>query len=387
MYNFIYDIPTKVLFGGGQLNHLHEQQMPGKKALVVISNGKSTKVNGYLDRLYAELDQAGVEYVLFDEISPNPTKDNVNKGAQLLKQTNCDFVVALGGGSVMDAGKSIALVATNSGNIWDYSLSGTGHKQQPKNAALPIVAITTTAGTGSEVDCFAVISNEETEEKSGFGYKTLFPTISVVDFELMMTVPPKYTAFQGMDAFYHAAESIINKNEHPMGEMFALKAIELLTKWLPIAYKDGSNREARSNVALANSLAGYYMLCTSEHTMEHALGSYSHHMPHGAGLIMISHEYFKFFADKQAAEDKMIKMAIAMGKTDAKTGQEFIDALDTLIDAVGMKNLKMSDYGITTEIIKKLPKKLHEVVGGDTTADPLILSDTDILGIYERSFH
>lgn len=387
MYNFIYDIPTKVLFGGGQLNHLHEQQMPGKKALVVISNGKSTKVNGYIDRLYAELDQAGVEYVLFDEISPNPTKDNVNKGAQLLKQTNCDFVVALGGGSVMDAGKSIALVATNSGNIWDYSLSGTGHKHQPKNAALPIVAITTTAGTGSEVDCFAVISNEETEEKSGFGYKTLFPTISVVDFELMMTVPPKYTAFQGMDAFYHAAESIINKNEHPMGEMFALKAIELLTKWLPIAYKDGSNREARSNVALANSLAGYYMLCTSEHTMEHALGSYSHHMPHGAGLIMISHEYFKFFADKQAAEDKMIKMAIAMGKTGAKTGQEFIDALDTLINAVGMKNLKMSDYGITTEIIKKLPQKLHEVVGGDTTADPLTLSDTDILGIYERSFY
>lgn len=129
----------------------------------------------------------------------------------------------------------------------------------------------------------------------------MFPLLSIVDADLMMSVPPALTAYQGMDAFFHASESVINKNEHPMGEMFALKAIELIAKNLPIAYRDGGNREARENMALANSLAGYYMLCTSAHTIEHVMGSFHENLVHGAGLIMTAHAYYGFFADKQAA--------------------------------------------------------------------------------------
>ena len=379
-------MPTKVLFGAGQLQNLHFEQMPGHKALVVTSNGQSTKKFGYLAATEKELELAGVEHVLFDEIRPNPTRKNVMDGAAKAKAEGCDFVVALGGGSVMDAAKCIALMMVNDGDLWDYAFSAKGGHKPFLNPSKPLIAITTNAGTGSEVDMFSVISNDELEEKTGVFDISMFPTISVVDSNLMMSVPPKFTAYQGMDAFFHAAESVINKNEHPMGEMFALKAIELIAKNLPVAYKNGDDKEARSNMALANSLAGYYMLCTSQHTMEHVMGSYHSNLAHGAGLIMISHEYFDFFAERNAAEEPMKKMARAMGVENPQSGKDFVKALDQLLASIDCDDLKMSEEGITREEIKKWPARIREVLGGDITADPLPLSAEDYLGIYERSF-
>lgn len=386
MYNFQFFMPTKVLFGDGQLQNLHFEQMPGHKALVVTSNGQSTKKFGYLAATEKELELAGVEHVLFDEIRPNPTRKNVMDGAAKAKAEGCDFVVALGGGSVMDAAKCIALMMVNDGDLWDYAFSAKGGHKLFQNPSKPLIAITTNAGTGSEVDMFSVISNDELEEKTGVFDISMFPTISVVDSNLMMSVPPKFTAYQGMDAFFHAAESVINKNEHPMGEMFALKAIELIAKNLPVAYKNGDDNEARSNMALANSLAGYYMLCTSQHTMEHVMGSYHSNLAHGAGLIMICHEYFDFFAERNAAEEPMKKMARAMGVENPQSGKDFIKALDQLLASIDCDDLKMSEEGITREEIKKWPARIREVLGGDITADPLPLSAEDYLGIYERSF-
>ena len=386
MNNFIFHMPTRVLFGSGQLNRLHEEKLPGNKALVVISNGQSVKKYGYLARVEKELDLAGVEHTLFDEIRPNPTRETVMNGAKAAKDNGCDFIVALGGGSVMDCAKCIALMVTNPGDIWDYSLSSYGGKKNAEFDAIPIVAVTTSAGTGSEVDIAAVISNDETKEKTGIFFSSMFPTLSVVDADLMLSVPPEFTAYQGMDAFFHASESVINKNEHPMGEMFALKAIELIAKYLPIAYRDGSNKEARENMALANTLAGYYMLCTSAHTIEHFMGSYHENLVHGAGLIMTAHAYYDFFAEKKACEEAMMKMAKAMGMGNPTSGKDFIKMLDELIAAVGCSNLKMSEAGITREELKLYPQRVHEVLGGDITADPLPLSDADYLEIYEKSY-
>lgn len=386
MKNFIFNMPTHVLFGAGQLAHLHEQKLPGKKALIVTSNGQSARKYGYLASTEKELELAGVDHALFDEIRPNPTRENVMDGAKAVKENDCDFVVALGGGSVMDCAKCIALMAANTGDIWDYSLSSQGGKKTPEFDAIPIVAITTSAGTGSEVDIAAVISNDATKEKTGIFFPSMFPTLSIVDPELMMSVPPKFTAYQGMDAFFHATESVINKNEHVVAEMFGLKAIELIAKYLPIAYKDGSNKEARYYMAIANTLAGYYMNCTSAHTMEHVMGSYHEDLVHGAGLIMIAHAYYDFFAKRRAAEDAMMKMAKAMGVENPTSGKDFICALDALLKSIGCADLKMSDAGITREELKLYPKRIHEVLGGDITADPLPLSDEDYLEIYEKSF-
>lgn len=158
-------VPTKALFGQGQLNNLHAQALPGKKALIIVSNGKSVKVNGYLDRTEKELHLAGVETVLFDEVEANPLKPTVMRGGQAARDNACDFLVALGGGSCIDAAKAIAVVATNDGDLWDYISQGTGKGKPIANKPLPIVAITTTAGTGSETDMGGVITNEETNEK------------------------------------------------------------------------------------------------------------------------------------------------------------------------------------------------------------------------------
>lgn len=130
--NFNYYIPTKILFGNGQLNNLHKEKMPGKKALIVISSGKSVRENGYLERLEKQLDMAKVEYFIYDKISPNPTKNQVMNGAEIAKKENCDFVIGLGGGSSIDAAKSIALMATNRGDYWDYVYNGSGKGKKLK---------------------------------------------------------------------------------------------------------------------------------------------------------------------------------------------------------------------------------------------------------------
>lgn len=385
MYNFQFYLPTKVLFGEGQLQNLHNEKLPGKKALIVTSNGSSTKKYGYLAAVEKELDLAGVEHVLFDKIRPNPTRKSIMEAAATAKEEGCDFVVALGGGSVMDASKMIIMMMKNEGDLWDYSLSKAGGKKWFPVDGAPLVCISTSAGTGSEMDCGGVISDDEFHEKTALFHPSMFPTISVVDCNLTMSVPPKFTAYQGMDTFFHAAETVINRKGHPISEMFALKTIELISKYLPIAYKDGSNKEARAYVHLANSLAGFYMLCTSEHTMEHALGSAHPDLEHGAGLIMLSHAYFNFFVERRIAEEQFIKMAKAMGVENA-SAPDFIKALDSLISAIRCSDLKMSDYGITAAEVEVLPQKLHEIIGGDPSGDPVALSDEDYLLMYRQSY-
>ncbi len=386
MYNFVFDNPVRVLFGPGQLKNLHAEKLPGKKALVVTTGGSSVKRFGYLAALEKELDLAGVAHVHFAGIRPNPTDLNVMDGARAVRDNGCDFVVALGGGSVMDCSKCIALMAANDGDIWDYSLSKAGGGKTPANPAIPVVAVTTSAGTASEVDIAAVITNDATQEKTGIFFPSMFPRIAVVDSELMASVPPKYTAFQGMDAFFHASETVVNTKVHPMAEMFALKTIELVAKYLPRAVRDGSDAEAREMMAYANTFAGYYMMCTSAHTMEHVMGSFHDDLVHGAGLIEIAHAYYGFFAERKAAEEPMKKMARAMGVENPQSGMDFIAALDKLIAEIGCDTLKMSDEGITREELAKYPAKVHEVLGGDIEADPLPLSDADYLAIFQAAW-
>ncbi|WP_288874688.1 iron-containing alcohol dehydrogenase, partial [uncultured Bacteroides sp.] len=312
--NLNYDqyIPTHILFGTGQLNNLHAHPMPGKRALIVISNGKSTRDNGYLARTEEQLHQAGVETEVFDGIMPNPTVTNSEAGANAARAYNADFLVALGGGSVMDCSKAIALLATNEGDLWDYVAVGSGKGQPIKNRPLPIVAITTTAGTGSETDGCGVITKEDTNEKAFIMHSSLFPVLAIVDPELTLTVPPRYTAFQGFDALFHSVEGFIAASANLASDMNAREAIRNIAEYLPRAVKDGSDLEARTRVAFANTLSGAVMtltLLTSEHGLEHALSAYHPNLPHGAGLIMISKAYFSYFVRNHGCDDRFIELA------------------------------------------------------------------------------
>lgn len=386
---FEYFVPSKILFGPGKLAELHKQMLPGKKALIVISAGKSMRANGYLERVQAELATAGVESVVFDKILPNPIHKHVMEGAALAKAEGCDFVVGLGGGSSIDSAKSIAVMATNPGDYWDYISGGSGKEKPVVNAPLPIVAITTTAGTGTEADPFTVITKEDTEEKIGFGVDGTFPVLSIVDPELMVSVPAHLTAYQGFDALFHSTEGYLNRTANPISDMFALKAIELIGKSLPIAVKDGQDLEARTNVALANTLAGMVESlsgCISEHSIEHALSAYHPALPHGAGLIMISAAYYENFAKKAECAERMVQMAKALGDEDAKEPMDFVKRLRALQEACGVDDLKMSEYGVDGNDLLKYAVKARDTMGGLFEVDPVPVTEEDCVWILKESY-
>lgn len=388
--SYQFYVPTRTLFGTGKLNELHAQEMPGKKAMVVISNGKSMKETGTLYRVLKELAQAGVETAVFDRVQTNPLRSTVMDGAAFAKENCCDFVVALGGGSVMDASKAMAAMAANDGDIWDYMNGGTGGGKVLTEKALPIVCITTTAGTGSEADQWGVITNDETNEKIGFGgYDCLFPVLSIVDPELMLSVSPKLTAYQGFDALFHSTECYISKAHNQMGDMLALTAIANIGRYLARAVKDGNDLEAREGVAFANNLSGQVMTvscCTSEHSMEHAMSAYHQELPHGAGLIMISEAYYQYFVGQHVCDDRFVDMAKALGRKDAANAQDFVGALVQLQKDCDVYGLKMSGFGIQENEFDTLAANARETMGGLFTADPCEVSHRECVAIYQKSY-
>lgn len=386
---FDFNNPTRILFGSGKLNELGNQAIPGKKAMVLISNGKSTRVNGYLDRTLEQLHKAGVETAVFDGIMENPLKEAVMGGATFARENGCDFIVALGGGAVLDSSIAISAMATNDGDLWDYVQGGTGKGKPLANKGLPIVTITTTAGTGSEINCWGVISNLETKEKIGFGDPILTPVLAVVDPELMKTVPPKYTAYQGFDALFHNAEVMISNGVNIFSEAIALSAIENIVKYLPRAVKDGNDLEAREHIAYGSTVAGITMQLTSttaQHSMEHSMSAYHHNLPHGAGLIMISKAFAEFFIEKHACDEQFVKMAKVMGMPNADKPEDFITALLKLQKECGVADLKMSDYGFTPDEFMTLAKGARSMQGGLFVANPCEMTDEDCAAIFEKSY-
>lgn len=387
--NYVWNLPTKVLFGEGMLNELHNEEMPGKKAMIVISNGKSMKNNGWIDEVIDELEQAGIESVVFDKIGPNPTEPDIMDGVIFARENKVDFIVGLGGGSVLDATTIIAAVVPqkDGGRVWDYVNGGTGGGRPLEEKSLPYIEITTTAGTGSEVDRWGVVTNPETHEKIGF--QGDFAFLAIVDARLMLTVPPEYTAYQGFDALFHSIEGYISTARTAPAQMVEIAAIGNIAQYLPIAVKDGDNLDAREKVAFANTMSGYSMelgSCTSEHSLEHALSGNHPDLPHGAGLIMISLAYFKHFIDKHVCDEKFMEMAIALGAKQIKGPYDFLQALERLMRECGVADLKMSDYGISPSEFPRLVKEARETMGGLFEFDPEPLTDEEVEAIYLASY-
>lgn len=387
--NFNFNNPTNLIFGTGKLNELSRQKLPGKKALLLISNGKSVKTYGTLARSEEQLKQAGVSYVVCDNIHENPSKEVVMEAAAAAKENECDFIVALGGGAVLDSAVAVAAMATNPGDLWDYVNGGAGKGLPLVNAALPIVTIATSSGTGSEINCWGVISNHQTNEKIGFGDPSIVPVLAIVDPELMKTVPAKYTAYQGFDALFHNTEVMISKGINILSETMALSAIESIAKYLPRAVKDGNDLEAREYVAYGSTIAGMAMQLTSttaQHSMEHAMSAYHHNLPHGAGLIMISRAFAEFFIEKHACDQQFVKMARVMGIPDAHKPEDFITALVQLQKDCGVDELHMSDYGFAKEECMTLAVNARETMGGLFLANPCEMSDAECAAIFEKSY-
>lgn len=382
--------PTKLLFGAGKLAALGEETLPGRKALLLLSSGKSARMSGALDIVTAQMEKAGVTSVPCAIIHENPTKDLVMEAAAAARENGCDFILAVGGGAVLDSAVAVAAMATNPGDLWDYVTGGTGKAQPLSCDPLPIVTVTLTAGTGSELNNWGVISKLDTHEKIGFGGDPrLIPKIAVVDPELMRTVPPKYTAYQGFDALFHHTEVMMSNGVNLLSEALALSAIENIAGYLPRAVADGNDLEARTRVAYGSTLSGITTQLTSttaQHSMEHAMSAYHPNLPHGAGLIMISLAFAAYFIEHHACDGQFIKMARVMGLPEADKPEDFLTALANLQKACGVDDLKMSDYGIRPEEMMTLAVNARETMGGLFLANPCPLNDEDCAGIFTKAY-
>ncbi len=382
--------PVKLIFGSGKLECLKTEKLPGTKALLLTSRGQSIIKNGSLKRVEEALQQQETPYVHLPCVEPNPLSTTVMRAAKVARDEGCDFIVALGGGSVMDAAKAAAIMVTNDGDIWDYMQSGQGGRKAIKNDPIRIVAISTTAGTGSEVDGGGVISNLETKEKMGIGgHVNLFPALAIVDPELMLTVPPQLTAFQGFDALFHAVEGYVTKRPTWLSDMCALEAVRHIAKGLARAVKNGMDLEAREHVAFANTLSGYVMTMTrltSQHSMEHALSAFHPSLPHGAGLIMLSMSYFGHMIRTGARSERFVELSRALGVADAVHPEDFLRALHDLQIECGVADLKMSDWHITRDELPALAFNARKAGPALFEQDPVALTFEDTLRIYTAAY-
>lgn len=386
---FEFYVPTRILFGEGATDELSTRALPGSHALLVISGGRSAKASGAFDKVYAALNAAGSAPTVYDGVGANPTLACVNEGARIARENGCDFVVALGGGSVMDAAKAIALTAANGENYWDFVSAGTGGGRAITNPPLPIVAITTTAGTGSEADATAVVTNPDTGEKIGFVHPGMFPMLSVVDSALTAGVPPMLTAYQGFDALFHATECYISNKANKMSDMLALTSVGYVSRYLARAVSNGSDREARDGMSFANMLSGMVMTlsgCTSKHGMEHAMSAHSPSLPHGAGLIMLAPAYYARMIELHACDGRFIDLAKALGAENAATPSDFISGLEKLMASCGVAGLKMSDYGISPSDFPSLADNAMSSMKRVFLNDRVPLSRRDVIEIYEKSY-
>lgn len=385
--SFIWDVPTRILFGVNKLDDLSKEELRGKKAMIVVSNGNSHIENGGFDKVVNALKERNVDYVVFDKIEANPTSKTIDDGILFARSNECDFLIGIGGGSVLDATTIMAAVIPNEYLSWDYVQEGSGGKKNLEKDSLPYIAIPTTSGTGSEVDCYGVISNTTTKEKIGF--RGSFPYLSIVDPVLTITMPEELTAFTGFDALFHSLEGYIATNRGECGQMVQLAAIGNIAQYLKVAIENGDDIDARTKLSYASMMSGLSMSfgsVTSEHAIEHALSGMYPNLPHGAGLIMISEDYFRYFVENGAVPDRFLEMSLAMGQISIKEPFDFIKALKRVKDECKVSDLKMSDYGIKTEDFSEVVKKARLTNARLFANDPLELTDEAILDILESSY-
>lgn len=385
-----YHIPTRTLLGCGVLERLGDLPLPGSQALIVTSSGQSVRSNGYLERVEGLLAKRGIKTSLYACVGANPTTDQVDAGGASANAAGAEFIVAIGGGSVIDAAKGIAIVATNPGKYWDYVQGGTGGGKAVGNKPLPLIAIVTTAGTGTETDRCGVVTNPATHEKIGFGTEDTFPLFSLSDPELMCTVPAHFTAYQGFDALFHCMEGYINNRESLAGDMYALEGMRRLAKTLPRVVADGSDVEGREIMAWGAYLGGIVIEVTglaSEHSIEHALSAYHPNLPHGAGLLLISRAWFGKLvkAHDEKLDERLANMAQAIsGKT--SLAADLVPAIQCLIDRTGCDHLRLADYGIKPEEFKTLAKNARTAMGALFDLDPITLTEDDVIDILKESY-
>lgn len=336
-------MPNKILTGKNSLEDSIEYLKSfGEKVLIVTDSimVKLGNVQAVIDVLYKEK----INYLVYDEINGEPTDVMIYKGVDLYKKENCNFLLAVGGGSAIDSAKAISMMVNNEGKISDY-MGKNVENELPK-----VVAIPTTAGTGSEATKFTIISDTSNDVKMLIKGNSLMPTLAIIDSRFTMTAPKKITAATGLDALTHAIEAYTSKKSQPLSDTFALSAIKRIFKYLPIAFNDGENEEARTQMAIAALEAGIAFnnsSVTIVHGMSRPIGALFH-VPHGISNAMLLKECFSFALDGAYNKFGNLARAININEDDDKIASEnFVKEVENLCNTLLIPTL--NEYGIDKE--------------------------------------
>ncbi|KOY17309.1 iron-containing alcohol dehydrogenase [Paenibacillus xylanivorans] len=345
MATHAYYVPPVNLMGRGCLHEAGKmiENMGIRKALVV--SDRRLISSGVAEQVLSILRKSGLDYVVYDEVQPNPTCQNVHDGIQVFQDHGCDAIISIGGGSPQDTAKAIGIVATNGGHIRDYE-----GLHQSKHKSVPLVAINTTAGTSSEVTMNYVITDEERKVKMVMVDRNSLVDLSVNDPELMLSKPASLTAATGMDALTHAVEAMVTPGGFTVTSATAAAAVELIFEYLPRAVRDGSDLEAREHMTYACFLGGIAFNNAGlgyVHAMAHQLGGV-YNLPHGVCNAMLLPYVEEMNAKHVPSKFRHIAKAIGMdvkGKRDEECSEYVIEAIRQLSKEVGIPE-KLSELGV-----------------------------------------
>lgn len=380
-----FSFPNTIYFGAGAIDNLpgYVQDTGIKKPLLVMDPGMlATDV---FPKVEAILKAAGIEYSVFSEVNPNPLDEDISKAAAVFKKENCDGVIGLGGGSALDAAKVVQVIAAHGGRVNDYDIA-TGGNQNIKGPLPPMIAIPTTAGTGSEVGACSVITSVEQGRKFLVCSPLLRPAIALLDPELTVGLPPSLTAGTGMDAFTHCIEALVVKDFHPMCDAIALKGIEYVADYLETAVKEPHNIEARGRMQLAAMMGAvaFQKDLGAAHSLSHALSAVCH-VPHGLANAICLVPVMKFNRDTCLKEYARVAGYFGIntfGMSDEEACDKAIDAVADLIERIGIPK-KLSQVKVREAHLEELADKAF--LDGCHQTNPRKCTREDLMRLFREA--
>ena len=386
MKKFKYYQPTEIRFGWGRVDEVGEAVAQHGKRCLIVTGEVFHRVSPAFKKITSSLGAAGVAFVHFSGIAPNPTTDSITAGADMARKHKADVVLGVGGGSSLDSAKAIAVEASHDGTCWDYLFF---RETQPTIKTLPVITVNTTSGTGSQVTQVAVVTNPAERCKSALYHPFIFPRIGIVDPELMVTVPERMTAITGFDVFTHAFESLLHSNASPYTDMLAKEAITIVVQNLRTAVTEASNKAARTAIAWADSLAG---LCianagvTLPHGISMAIGGLYPHVAHAEALAAVYPPFTRYTCT--SAIDQFAILGRILNKdlkteTDEVAAEESCSGLDNFLKSIGLwLSLKQLEIPVN-----ELPDLAHaSQVLPDYKNNPRIATHQEILDLFHQCY-
>lgn len=381
---FTYEGARRMMFGSGIISRLGEEVKALGASKVMLVMDKTLASTGLKDRLIAPLKNVRIRVVLYDEITPEPSPQLADQGAELARKEKVHLVVGAGGGSSMDVGKAIAVLAKNGGKATDYI--GLGLVKKP---GLPTIMIPTTAGTGSETTFTAVFTMRETKSKGGINSPFLYPNLALLDPELTLSLPPRPTAYTGMDALAHAVEAFTSTKANEVSDLFAMRAIELIARHLRAAVFQGSRIDSRESMLLASYLAGMALAnagVTAVHALAYPLGALFD-IPHGVANGTLLPHVMRYNAPGNA--EKFASVAEAMGYNTyglatREASELASEAVSRLAEDIGMPG-GLSELGIPESSFEEMAAGAIKVAR-PMENNPRPMSVDDIVKLYREAY-